>query len=58
MQVDSERSERMSTHGLRGSRKEEWRKSKSMAPRSARRGMNRQGGVAARQKAGRPNRRR
>jgi len=59
MQVDSEpRSERISTHGPRNSRREEWRKSKGMVPRPVRRGMNRQGGVAARRKAGRPSRRR
>ncbi|GBE79265.1 hypothetical protein SCP_0204630 [Sparassis crispa] len=48
----------ISTHGPRGSRHEEWRASKGMAPRSQSRGINRQGGVKARRKAGRPQRRR
>lgn len=48
----------VSTHGPRGSRREEWRKSKGMDPVPKRRGMNRQGGLAARRKAGRPSRRR
>ncbi|KAF8138212.1 hypothetical protein EV363DRAFT_1580062 [Boletus edulis] len=47
----------VSTHGPRGSRQEEWRKSKGI-PIPKRRGMNRQGGLAARRKAGRPSRRR
>ena len=47
-----------STHGPRGSRREEWRKSKGMPIRPAVKGMNRQGGVAARRKAGRTKRRR
>jgi len=59
MQVDSEpRSKRISTHGARNSRREEWRKSKGMVARPARSGMNRQGGVAARRKGGRSSRRR
>ncbi|KAF8845703.1 hypothetical protein BDN67DRAFT_961316 [Paxillus ammoniavirescens] len=49
---------RISTHGSRGSRREEWRKSKGMDPVPKRHGMNRQGGLAARRKAGRPSRRR
>jgi hypothetical protein len=51
-------SQRISTHGPRGSRNEEWRKSKGMAPRPKARGMNRQGGIAAKRKAGRSSRRR
>ncbi|KAI0049578.1 hypothetical protein FA95DRAFT_1581639 [Auriscalpium vulgare] len=50
--------ERISTHGPRDSRREQWRASKGMEPRAAARGMNRQGTVAARRKSGRPNRRR
>ncbi|KIJ19951.1 hypothetical protein PAXINDRAFT_107532 [Paxillus involutus ATCC 200175] len=53
-----EKSMRISTHGSRGSRREEWRKSKGMEPVPKRHGMNRQGGLAARRKAGRPSRRR
>ena len=49
---------RQSTHGPRGSRREEWRKSKGMPIRPTGKGMNRQGGVAARRKAGRAKRRR
>lgn len=59
MPVDSEQqSGRVSTHGPRGSRREEWRKSKGLPARNAPNGMNRQGGVAARRKAGRSKRRR
>ncbi|KAG8218404.1 hypothetical protein J3R82DRAFT_4029, partial [Butyriboletus roseoflavus] len=53
-----ERPMSVSTHGSRGSRREEWRKSKGMDPIPKRRGMNQQGGLAARRKAGRPSRRR
>ncbi|KAF9221893.1 hypothetical protein BS17DRAFT_796722 [Gyrodon lividus] len=52
------KSMRIPTHGPRGSRREEWRKSKGMDPVPKRHGMNRQGGLAARRKAGRPSRRR
>lgn len=59
MQIDTEsQSKRISTHGPRGSRREEWRKSKGLAPRPASRGMNRQGLVAGRRKSGRSKRRR
>ncbi|KAF7355145.1 hypothetical protein MSAN_01430200 [Mycena sanguinolenta] len=61
MQVDGEgakKTERISTHGPRGSRREEWRKSKGLTPKPTSQGMNRQGGVAARRKAGRSKRRR
>jgi len=51
-------SQRISTHGPRGSRNEEWRKSKGMSSRPKSRGMNRQGGIAATRKAGRSSRRR
>jgi hypothetical protein len=47
-----------STHGPRGSRREEWRKSKGMPIRPAVKGVNRQGDVVARRKAGRAKRRR
>lgn len=58
MVVDTEKANRISTHGPRHSRREEWRTSKGMTPRPSRNAMNRQGGVAARRKAGRPKRRR
>ncbi|KAJ6629204.1 hypothetical protein B0H10DRAFT_1988459 [Mycena sp. CBHHK59/15] len=61
MQVNAEssgKSQRISTHGPRGSRREEWRTSKGLAARPSPAGMNRQGGVAARRKAGRSKRRR
>ncbi|KAJ7095179.1 hypothetical protein B0H15DRAFT_921326 [Mycena belliarum] len=58
MQVDAEGSKKISTHGPRGSRREEWRTSKGLAARPSPTGMNRQGGVAARRKAGRSKRRR
>ncbi|KAJ3875908.1 hypothetical protein F5051DRAFT_441995 [Lentinula edodes] len=48
----------ISTHGPRGSRREEWRLSKGLPAQPSRNGMNRQGGVAARRKAGRSKRRR
>ncbi|KAF9246974.1 hypothetical protein BU15DRAFT_84553 [Melanogaster broomeanus] len=54
----TEKPTHISTHGHRGSRREEWRKSKGMDPVPKRHGMNRQGGLAARRKAGRPSRRR
>ncbi|KAI9466753.1 hypothetical protein BJY52DRAFT_1201178 [Lactarius psammicola] len=47
-----------STHGPRGSRREQWRISKGMTPRPKSKGMNRQGSIAARYKSGRPQRRR
>ncbi|KAL7282143.1 hypothetical protein ACG7TL_003612 [Trametes sanguinea] len=49
---------RISTHGPRNSRREQWRASKGLPPRPKAKGMNRQGGVAARRKAGRSHRRR
>ncbi|KAJ6516085.1 hypothetical protein C8R45DRAFT_958744 [Mycena sanguinolenta] len=61
MQLDgegTEKTERISTHGPRGSRREEWRKSKGLIPRPKITGMNRQGGVAGRRKSGRSKRRR
>ncbi|KAJ7699870.1 hypothetical protein B0H17DRAFT_1047469 [Mycena rosella] len=58
MAVDAESSKKISTHGPRGSRREEWRTSKGLAARPSPTGMNRQGGVAARRKAGRSKRRR
>ncbi|KAJ7667809.1 hypothetical protein DFH06DRAFT_229843 [Mycena polygramma] len=61
MQVDAEgskKSEKISTHGPRGSRREEWRTSKGLTAKPTPSGMNRQGGVAARRKAGRSKRRR
>ncbi|PPQ77736.1 hypothetical protein CVT25_011171 [Psilocybe cyanescens] len=59
MVVDAEPSStHMSTHGPRGSRREEWRKSKGMPARATANGMNRQGGIAAKRKAGRSKRRR
>ncbi|KAJ3790569.1 hypothetical protein GGU10DRAFT_340471 [Lentinula aff. detonsa] len=64
MQVDniteseSSSSKRISTHGPRGSRREEWRLSKGLSAQPSRKGMNRQGGIGARRKAGRSKRRR
>ncbi|KIL00380.1 hypothetical protein PAXRUDRAFT_821752 [Paxillus rubicundulus Ve08.2h10] len=58
MDLDAADETPISTHGSRGSRREEWRKSKGMDPVPKRHGMNRQGGLAARRKAGRPSRRR
>jgi len=58
MVVDSEAPNRISTHGPRHSRREEWRRSKGMVARPNREVMNRQGGLAARRKAGKPKRRR
>ncbi|KAF7301439.1 hypothetical protein MIND_00709200 [Mycena indigotica] len=55
MQIDSKR---VSTHGPRGSRREEWRLSKGLPARPTSKGMNRQGGIAAKRKAGRSKRRR
>lgn len=49
---------RVSTHGPRNSRREEWRKSKGMTPVPKLTRMNRQGLPAARRKSGRPSRRR
>ncbi|TDL29317.1 hypothetical protein BD410DRAFT_779689 [Rickenella mellea] len=49
---------KISTHGPRGSRRENWRASKGMAARPKSKGMNRQGGIAAVRKAGRSKRRR
>ena len=49
---------KVSTHGSRGSRREEWRKSKGLSVHAPRKEMNRQGGLAARRKAGRSKRRR
>ncbi|KAI0301804.1 hypothetical protein B0F90DRAFT_1667668 [Multifurca ochricompacta] len=49
---------RISTHGPRGSRREQWRASKGMIPRPKSRGMNGQGIIAARYKPGRSHRRR
>ena len=50
--------QKISTHGPRGSRREQWRTSKGLDPIPKRRGMNRQGGIAARRKSGRSSRRR
>ncbi|OJA15309.1 hypothetical protein AZE42_00953 [Rhizopogon vesiculosus] len=54
----SVKSSRVSTHGPRNSRREEWRKSKGMTPVPKSTRMNRQGLPAARRKSGRPSRRR
>ncbi|THV03313.1 hypothetical protein K435DRAFT_774996 [Dendrothele bispora CBS 962.96] len=56
--ANNPKSTRISTHGPRGSRREEWRLSKGLSARPASKGMNRQGGIAARRKAGRSKRRR
>ncbi|TBU58774.1 hypothetical protein BD310DRAFT_926526 [Dichomitus squalens] len=49
---------KISTHGPRNSRREQWRASKGLPARPKSKGTNRQGGIAARRKAGRPSRRR
>ncbi|KAH9963181.1 hypothetical protein BC827DRAFT_1193896 [Russula dissimulans] len=49
---------KISTHGPRGSRREQWRASKGMTPRPKSRGTNRQGTLASRYKPGRSHRRR
>lgn len=49
---------KISTHGPRNSRREEWRVSKGMPARPKSRGMNRQGGIAAARNSGRSHRRR
>lgn len=49
---------RVSTHGPRGSRREEWRTSKGLTARPQSRGMNRQGMPSAVRKSGRSHRRR
>ncbi|KAI0723341.1 hypothetical protein C8Q76DRAFT_794296 [Earliella scabrosa] len=54
----SSSSQRISTHGPRGSRREQWRLSKGLPARPKSRGMNRQGLVAAKRKSGRSHRRR
>ncbi|KAI0751395.1 hypothetical protein C8Q80DRAFT_1157145 [Daedaleopsis nitida] len=51
-------SKRVSTHGPRNSRREQWRLSKGLSARAKSKGMNRQGEVAARRKSGRSHRRR
>ncbi|KAF8897290.1 hypothetical protein BD779DRAFT_1490030 [Infundibulicybe gibba] len=56
--IKSGKTKPISTHGHRGSRREEWRTAKGLAPRPSPQGMNRQGGIAARRKAGRSKRRR
>ncbi|KIM45813.1 hypothetical protein M413DRAFT_16655 [Hebeloma cylindrosporum] len=58
MAIDAEPSTKVSTHGPRGSRREEWRKSKGLPARASSHGMNRQGMVAGKRKAGRSQRRR
>ncbi|KIY49573.1 hypothetical protein FISHEDRAFT_65504 [Fistulina hepatica ATCC 64428] len=50
--------EQISTHGPRGARREQWRLSKGLSARPTSKGMNRQGGIAARRRAGRSKRRR
>ncbi|KZT72628.1 hypothetical protein DAEQUDRAFT_722789 [Daedalea quercina L-15889] len=54
----TEGTNRISTHGPRGSRREQWRLSKGMPARPQSKGMNKQGGIAARRKSGRSHRRR
>ncbi|KAM5535671.1 hypothetical protein V8D89_010658 [Ganoderma adspersum] len=54
----SSSSKKISTHGPRNSRREQWRASQGLPARAKANGMNRQGGVAARRKAGRSHRRR
>jgi len=49
---------RVSTHGPRGSRREQWRLSKGLPVNSGPRKVNRQGALSAKRKAGRSHRRR
>ncbi|VDC06933.1 unnamed protein product [Peniophora sp. CBMAI 1063] len=58
MDIDAAQTKKISTHGPRNSRREQWRLSKGMAPRPKARGMNRQGGIASKTKPGRSKRRR
>ncbi|KAF8204953.1 hypothetical protein BJ912DRAFT_15773 [Pholiota molesta] len=60
MPIDTESTvpTKVSTHGPRGSRREQWRESKGMPARQTSNKMNRQGTVAAKRKAGRSKRRR
>ncbi|KZP24666.1 hypothetical protein FIBSPDRAFT_856872 [Athelia psychrophila] len=57
MEVDG-KSTKISTHGPRGSRNEQWRLSKGMTPRPQSKGNNRQGVPIAKRKASKPARRR
>jgi hypothetical protein len=59
MDVDSV-PKKVSTHGPRQSRREQWRESKGLTPRPKAKGngMSRQGIPAGKRKAGRPQRRR
>ncbi|KAJ7638630.1 hypothetical protein FB45DRAFT_903403, partial [Roridomyces roridus] len=52
MQVDADSSKKISTHGPRNSRRDEWRNSKGLVARPSKTEMNRQGGVAGTQKGG------
>ncbi|PCH41402.1 hypothetical protein WOLCODRAFT_137372 [Wolfiporia cocos MD-104 SS10] len=56
--TSTDSSKRVPTHGRRHSRNQDWRLSKGMPARPGSKGMNRQGGIAARRKAGRAHRRR
>ncbi|KAG5339212.1 hypothetical protein C0989_005193 [Termitomyces sp. Mn162] len=58
MSVATEPRKSISTHGPRGSRREEWRLSKGLDPKPRRDGMNRKGDLSGRRKAGRAKRRR
>jgi len=57
MELDG-KSTKISTHGPRGSRNEQWRLSKGMTPRPQAKGNNRQGVPIAKRKASKPSRRR
>lgn len=57
-QPSGDSSKPISTHGPRGSRREQWRLSKGLSAKPERKGVNRQGGFPARRKAGRSHRRR
>ncbi|KAI0752244.1 hypothetical protein BC629DRAFT_1297202 [Irpex lacteus] len=60
MDLDKEASssKRISTHGPRGSRRDEWRESKGLPPRARSTRINRQGAPVAKRKGGRSHRRR
>jgi hypothetical protein len=58
MDVDASTKATVSTHGPRNSRREQWRASKGWEPRPTAKGMNKQGGIAAKRRPGRAKRRR
>jgi len=57
-EAPSSEPKKVSTSGSREPRREAWRRSKGMDPRGKSKGMNRQGVMGGRSKAGKPKRRR